>query len=262
MTGYVDILLITESKLDNSFPTAQFQINGFSSPYLLDRNAHGGGGILLYVREDNLPKLLKGTHFEGNLGAMFVEINLRKKKWLLNCSCNGQKSEIRKHLGAVGKNLDSYSSKYENFILFGDFNVEPTDAMEEFMKVYNLENLVKGPTCFKNLEKPCIDLILTNKIKSVQTSYIIETGIGISDFHKMVMTVLKVYFKKKRPSVIQYCNYKNFDNYRFRNDLPNEPIRSKIEISRIDIFVNTVFKVLSKNNPLKNVILEQTKLLS
>ena len=76
------------------------------------------------------------------------------------------------------------------------------------------------------------------------------------------MTVLKVYFKKKRPSVIQYCDYKNFDNYRFRNDLPNEPIRSKIEISRIDIFVNTVFKVPSKNNPLKNVILEQTKLLS
>ena len=103
---------------------------------------------------------------------MFVEINLRKKKWLLNCSCNVQKSEIRKYLGAVGKNLDSYSSKYENFILFGDFNAEPTDnAIEEFMKVYNLKNLVKGPTCFKNLEKPsCIDLILTNKIKSVQTS--------------------------------------------------------------------------------------------
>ena len=183
---------------------------------------------------------------------MFVEINLRKKKWLLNCSCNGQKSEIRKHLGAVGKNLDSYSSKYENFILFGDINVEPTDnAMEEFMKVYNLKNLVKGATCFKNLEKPCNDLILTNKIKSVQTSYIIETGIGISDFHKMVMTVLKVYFKKKRPSVIQYCDYKNFDNYRFRNDLLNELIRSKIEISRIDVFVNTVFKVLSKNTPVK-----------
>ena len=155
-------------------------------------------------------------------------------------------------MGAVGKNLDSYSSKYENFILFGDINVEPTDnAMEEFMKVYDLKNLVKGATCFKNLEKPCNDLILTNKIKSVQTSYIIETGIGIFDFHKMVMTVLKVYFKKKKPSVIQYCDYKNFDNYRFRNDLLNELIRSKIEISRIDIFVNTVFKVLSKNTPVK-----------
>ena len=100
VTGYVDILLITESKLDNSFPTAQFQINGFSSPYRLDRNAHGGR-ILLYVREDIPSKLLKGTDFKGNLEAMFVEINLRKKKWLLSCSYNPQKSEIRKHLGAV-----------------------------------------------------------------------------------------------------------------------------------------------------------------
>ena len=93
---------------------------------------------------------------------------------------------------AVGKNLDSYSSKYENFILLWNFNVEPTeDAMEEFLKVYNLKNLVKGPTCFKNFDKPsCIDLILTNKTKSFQTSQIIETG--ISDFYKMVMTVLTI----------------------------------------------------------------------
>ena len=143
---------------------------------------------------------------------------MRKKKWLLSCSYNPKKSEIRKYLRAVGKNLDSYSSKYENFILLGDFNVKPTqDAMEEFMKVYNLKNLVKGPTCFKNPDKPfSIDLIPTNKSKSFQTSQIIETG--ISDFHKMVMTVSKVYFKKKGTSAIQYRSYKNFSNDKFRND--------------------------------------------
>ena len=54
-----------------------------------------------YSREDIPSKLLKGTEFKGNLEAMFVEIKLRKKKWLLSCSYNPQKSEIRKHLGAV-----------------------------------------------------------------------------------------------------------------------------------------------------------------
>ena len=53
---YVDMLLITESQHNNSFPTAQFQINGFSSPYRLDGSVHGGG-ILLYVREDIPSKL-------------------------------------------------------------------------------------------------------------------------------------------------------------------------------------------------------------
>ena len=67
----------------------------------------------------------------------------------------------------------------------------------------------------------------------------------------MVMTVLKIYFKKKGTSVIQYRDYKIFSNNKFRNDLLNELIRSKVETSMLDIFVNTVLKVLSKNAPVK-----------
>ena len=67
----------------------------------------------------------------------------------------------------------------------------------------------------------------------------------------MAMTVLKVYSKMKGPSVIQYRDYKNFPNDKFRNDLLNELIRSKIETSRLDIFVYTELKVLSKNAPVK-----------
>ena len=63
----------------------------------------------------------------------------------------------------------------------------------------------------------------------------------------MVMTVLKVYFKKKGPSVIQYRDYKNLSNHKLRYDLLNELIRAKIETSRLHIFVNTVLNVLSKN---------------
>ena len=64
----------------------------------------------------------------------------------------------------------------------GDFNTETTEsAMGEFMNIYNLKNLIKGPTCYENLDKPlCIDLILTNKTRSFHSSHIIETGILIS----------------------------------------------------------------------------------
>ena len=76
----------------------------------------------------------------------------------------------------------------------------------------------------------------------------------------MVMTVFKVYCKKKGPSVIQYRNYKNFSNDKFRNDLLNELIRSKIETLRLEVLGNSVLK--AKKLLLKNVILEQKKLLS
>ena len=47
-----DILLIFESKIDSSFPNAQFQIEDYTT-YRLDTNANGGG-IVLYIREDTI----------------------------------------------------------------------------------------------------------------------------------------------------------------------------------------------------------------
>ena len=56
-------------------------------------------------------------------------------------------------------------------------------------------NLVKEPTCFKNPENPtCIDLILTNKPLSFENTYVID--IGLSDFYKMIVAVMKKDFPK------------------------------------------------------------------
>ena len=116
--------MISETKLDPSFPTGQFYIHGFSEPYRFDRNS-SGGGILLYIREDIPSKLiLTKMTIEG----FFVEINLRKKRWLLCCSYNPKKPLISEHLNEIGKNLDLLLSKYDNFMLIGDLNAEPTEA--------------------------------------------------------------------------------------------------------------------------------------
>ena len=50
VTQYVDILMLSETKLDSTFLSTQFLINGFSIPHRLDRNIKGGG-MLLYVRD-------------------------------------------------------------------------------------------------------------------------------------------------------------------------------------------------------------------
>ena len=43
VTSDVNILTVSETKMDESFPLSQFVIDGFSMPYHRDRNAHGGG---------------------------------------------------------------------------------------------------------------------------------------------------------------------------------------------------------------------------
>ena len=54
----IDILILGETKLDDSFPEEQFYIDGFSKPYRLDRNCYGGG-VMIYVRKDIPSKELK-----------------------------------------------------------------------------------------------------------------------------------------------------------------------------------------------------------
>ena len=41
ITGNVDILVVLETKLDNSFPVGQFLIDGYGPPLRLDRDIHG-----------------------------------------------------------------------------------------------------------------------------------------------------------------------------------------------------------------------------
>ena len=87
------ILLASETKLDDTFPVGQFCINGYSTPYRLDRTSHGDG-ILLYIAEDIPSKMLKLEPVQNNFEGFFVKINLRKKKWLLSCSYKTQLEKI------------------------------------------------------------------------------------------------------------------------------------------------------------------------
>ena len=64
--GKVDIMIITETKLDSTFPTSQFVIDGYSEPYRFDRNRNGGG-VLIYIREDIPSKLLADHKLPHNI---------------------------------------------------------------------------------------------------------------------------------------------------------------------------------------------------
>ena len=46
---HIYILVLAETKLGDTFPTAQFLVNGFSEPYRLDRNRSGGRGYGLHL---------------------------------------------------------------------------------------------------------------------------------------------------------------------------------------------------------------------
>ena len=151
----------------------------------------------------------------------------------------------------MGKNLGHCLPSYDNIIIGGHFNsAVEEEAIVDFCSLFNLKRLIKKPTCFKNPENlSCIDLILTNKPYSFQNSSVLETG--LSDFHKLTITVMKTSFRKMPAKIILYRNYKRFSNINFRNDL-NGYLRNinLIEISN-DEYIGIVMSIFNRHAPLK-----------
>ena len=75
----VDILLVSETKINGSFPTDQIRIMGFEIPFRLDRTARGGG-LLLYIRKD-IPARRKSLVVSG-IECITVEVTMSKKSGL------------------------------------------------------------------------------------------------------------------------------------------------------------------------------------
>ena len=79
---HIDDLVISETKLDDSFPTSQFLMKGFAEPFRLDRNRKGGG-VMIYIPDD-IPNRLSLKHvFPSDIEGLYTELNFRKCKWLL-----------------------------------------------------------------------------------------------------------------------------------------------------------------------------------
>ena len=89
--------------------------------------------------------------------------------------------------------------------------------LKDFCNLYLLKNLIKKPTCFKNPENPkTIDLILTNRPRSFCNSDTLETG--LSDFHKLTVTVLNVFQK----TITKRNQLSKLQKFSFRTNLINE----------------------------------------
>ena len=154
--GNVDVLMVSETKIDDSFPIGNFLIHGFSSPYRLDRDSKGGcGGIMLYIRED-IPSSLLVTDKEP-IESLYVKQNLRNEKSLINCSYNPHKTMIKNHLATLSNFFVLHSSKYKKTLILGGFNVGMDEPqMKSSCETYNLTNLIKQSTCYKNLNNPTV----------------------------------------------------------------------------------------------------------
>ena len=161
-------------------------------------------------------------------------MNFRKCKSLLSGIYHPPSQSDQ--LDKLDNTLDVYFN-YENILLVGDFNVQIGETcFDTFLYQHELEKVNKEPTCSKNSENP--SFFKTNTLFT-----------GLSDFHKLVLSVFKTTFCKSKPKEITYRNFKNFEEESFNQELRNNLINNNIESYEFleKVFLNT----LNKHVPLK-----------
>ena len=149
----------------------------------------------------------------------------------------------------LSNQIDFYSNTCDNFFIAGDLNCQEAEPiLSEFLNMHSAKNIVKEGRCFKSIENPiCIDMFLTNKPNLFFNTSTINTG--LSDYHKMVVTVLRKTFQRAQPKVVSYRDYKNFDNKLFKSSLQN----AVNEINRPEYikFEEVFLETLNKHAPVK-----------
>ena len=68
--------MISEIKADDSFPDGQFFLDGFGTPFRLDRNRNGGD-IMLFIRNEIPAKVVSKD--DRPIESFYVELKFRKK---------------------------------------------------------------------------------------------------------------------------------------------------------------------------------------
>ena len=137
----------------------------------------------------------------------------------------------------------------------GDTNLDVSHekSLSDLCVVYNLSNLVDGPTCFKGDTPSSIDVLLSTEPKRFKNS--LNSSCSISDFHNLTCVATKLHKPHIEPKTIYYRSYRNFDDDIFLNDVQNIPFWIsdvfEDEDDRLWSFGKLFSDIIDKNAPIK-----------
>ena len=144
-----------------------------------------------------------------------------------------------------------YLKHFDNLVLVGDLKSESRDnSLNDFSNFSNLKSLNKERTCFKNPNNPsCIDFFLANRPLYLQNIFTVETE--ISDFQKLVVTVLRMFYKKQKPKIIQHRSYKTFKWQLIRIELCKALAKVELSNAKLLDFHDKSLSVFDRHAPVK-----------
>ena len=203
--------------------------------YHRDRNKHDGG--LLCYDNENIPcKMINVERVPDVSKIIFIEFSIKTGKWFCIGLYIPPSQNDKYFLDNLSLILNKLTCRFDNIMLMGYFNLTVENKNLEVMSTFDMDCLMKKPTCFQFAKPNCMDLILTNKKELFKNSNVLE--VVISDHYSFIVTALKSQLVKSNAKMKLYSDYSSFQLKMFKEDLDqNLQSTTSFEYSNFKVFL-------------------------
>ena len=229
----VQIMVVSETKIDSSYPDSQFHVPG----YYLHRQDRkkGGGGILMLVSSKIQSKRIKIDRRYKTIEPLALEIGLKTRKVILLAIYRPPKKVTGSYQLLLEEEMSHISNwavlQHQSVIIIGDLNLnrlKPDSAEGKFLLDLEVEQgfdcLITSPTRTQMqgalTTQSLIDVILTNQPELFGNCGVYNPE--ISD-HALIYGFMKEKAKPQKGRVIKFRSMKNFDEKQYKEDLSQAP---------------------------------------
>lgn len=259
----MDVICLTESKINQEVQNSSIAINGFHC-YRNDRPRNKGGGVCVYIKRSISGKVISCVN-EPNFEVLFLELNINSVNILL---CVVYRPPKAKNISDLHDLLLNHMSSYNDIILCGDFNY---DLLKNNSKIINYRNMLDSlslevvntsePTHFPALFSPSLlDHVITNNNK---INFLNQLSVGFTN-HDFI------YFSYDVPNPetfgIDTLNYRDFNyiNYyemfNYADSLPWHYIYNNCDPeAQLSVFNELVRDIFENFVPVKTRIFNNSR---
>ena len=227
------VVVISETKIDSSYPNSQFNLHGYHM-YRKDR-VKGGGGLIAYFsslipsRKLALPrsyKTLEALAVESKIGRndiIFLAL-YRPPKQSGNTSSSKYFQRVEEEINDI---CLWASFQKQSVVIVGDLNMDRLKPnhregkiLKDLEEVHDLQCMISEPTRITVTSQTLLDVLLTNAPQLFKKCGTYDPG--ISD-HRLVYGVMTEHVRKHRPKTITFRDMRNIDVEQLNRDLTDAP---------------------------------------
>ena len=255
-----DIVLVSETHLDNSIVNNDIILKGFQDPLRKDRNRQGGG-VAINVKS-NVYCQVKTEFNTDDLEILWAEVHTGNSKAMVGVIYRPPQTEISFYQ-KFEHNIQSVLDLNIPVFLAGDFNIDMLgnrcNQFKTLLTRLNLVNIVQEPTRITDSSATCIDLFVTNR-----PNFIADVNI-LSNFcsdHCPVSAEINVKVGKQLCYKRKIRKYDRADFVSMKQDIDSKDWQNLFQNHNINdnysSFVSVLNEICEKLIPTKTVTINKT----